>query len=109
MPVTTNKFPAVVDCGNIPHGAPMSERVIVRSAPSVLVKNRTVFLVRATRGYEIAGSCLRWTNSYWSVEERIDGTRYAERYGTEYFKARAEYASRTGTRPPGETITEVTA
>jgi hypothetical protein len=49
---------------------------------SAMLKTK-VMLIHSSKGYEMAGSCARWTNGYYAVRwNRPDGTIHGGRYKT---------------------------
>lgn len=75
---------------------PRSERETI---DKVHTGRHTYYLVRATAGYEIAGSAMRWTDEYYAVEVWVDGARHGRRHKTleearEDFEWRVERAAK---------------
>jgi hypothetical protein len=44
------------------------------------MRSLDVMLQWSSPGYEIAGSCCRWTNGYWAVRWQRDGATHGRRY-----------------------------
>ena len=73
-----------------------AEVTVLDAATGALHRYPTVQLVYSTRGYEIAGSCARWTEAYWAVRWSDGSASHGQRYSMDdEAKARAHFAKLT--------------
>ena len=79
MPVVPLGKVRLTEAGDV--GDDMMRSVtLIREAPGAIHRNVPVRLVSETRGYTIAGSCLRWQEAHYSVLFELDGATYGQQY-----------------------------
>jgi hypothetical protein len=66
------------------NSANASHLTIIATGESATREGRVIRLEHATSGYELAGSCARWTDGYWAVRfNENDGTLHGRRFRDE--------------------------
>ncbi len=83
MAPSTREIPAgkilLAECGDVDETNRAQTEILER----VLVGNRCYLLVHSSPGFELAGSCMRWTNGYYAVRFMATNAWHGRQFKTE--------------------------
>lgn len=96
MPTVPPGKVRIADCGTYPRELD-ADRTVIEKAIGALHSYPTVTLAHITRGYVIAGSCMRWNEAVWSVSYTVpDGGIHGKLFrGDDEASAREYFAKLT--------------
>ncbi len=69
----------LAECGDVDESTRAQTEIVER----ILVANRCYLLVHSSPGFELAGSCMRWTNGYWAVRFMANDAWQGRQFKTE--------------------------